>query len=392
VRSGRPLAAEENDGCNPPPTAKDRRATRTSGGGAGSIALMDGGVELPVELPWDPAALEAAAAARLPAVAYAYLSSGAGLEASVAANPRAWDRWWLRPRVLVDVTAVSTAATVLGTPVRLPVLVAPCAFQRLAHPEAEAATARAAAAAGTVMIVSTHSSLPLEEIVPETGGRAWYQLYTDPDPEATARRVRRAEECGCTALVVTVDAPVWGVRHRGLGDGPAFAAAAGSMAVSSGKPTNLALDWAGVERLAAATPLPLVLKGILHPDDAARAADCGVAGLVVSNHGGRQLDGAIPPALALPDVVAAVAGRLEVYVDGGVRSGADVLRALALGARAVLVGRPCLWALTLGGEPGVRSLLHRLQLEVANALTLAGQTDATHVDRGIVVGAGPALS
>jgi 4-hydroxymandelate oxidase len=292
----------------------------------------------------------------------------------------------------VDVTSVSTATTVLGTPVRLPVLLAPCAFHRLAHADAEAATARAAAAAGTVMVVSTHSSLPLEEIVPHATAGAWFQLYADPDPEVTARRVRRAEECGCAALVITVDAPVWGVRYRGLGDSAAFAEAAGSTAVSSGAATFLGLNWAAVERIAASTSLPVVLKGILHPDDAARAAGCGAAALVVSNHGGRQLDGSIPPALALPEVVAAVDGRLEVYVDGGVRTGPDVLRALALGARAVLVGRPYLWALTLAGEAGVLELLRRLGAETANAMTLAGQTDATRVERGIVVGPGPRLS
>jgi 4-hydroxymandelate oxidase len=192
--------------------------------------------------------------------------------------------------------------------------------------------------------------------------------------------------------VITVDAPVWGVRYRGLGDSAAFAEAAGSTAVSSGAATFLGLDWAAVERIAASTSLPVVLKGILHPDDAARAAGCGASALVVSNHGGRQLDGSIPPALALPEVVAAVDGRLEVYVDGGVRTGPDVLRALALGARAVLVGRPYLWALTLGGEAGVLALLRRLGAETANAMTLAGQTDATRVERGIVVGPGPPLS
>jgi 4-hydroxymandelate oxidase len=345
-----------------------------------------------VELPWDPAALEAAARERLPAIAYAYYAAGAGMESRVAANPRAWGRWWLRPRVLVDAGAVSTATRVLGTPIALPVMLAPCAFHRLAHADAEAATARAAAAAGTVMMVSTHSSLPLEQVVPHATAGAWFQLYVDPDPGVTLGRLRRAEECGCGALVITVDAPVWGVRYRGLGDSAAFAEAAGSTAVSSGAATFLGLDWAGVERIAAATRLPVVLKGILHPDDAGRAAASGVAGLVVSNHGGRQLDGSIPPALALPEVVAAVAGRLEVYVDGGVRSGADVLRALALGARAVLVGRPYLWALTLGGEAGVLALLRRLGAETANAMTLAGQTDPARVDPGIVVAADPRLS
>jgi len=209
----------------------------------------------------------------------------------------------------------------------------------------------------------------LSVFVPHATAGAWFQLYCDPDPEVTAARVRRAEASGCSALVVTVDAPVWGVRYRGLGDSAAFAAAAGSTAVSSGAATFLGLDWTAVERLAATTALPVVLKGILHPADAARAAEIGVA-----------------------EVVEAVTGRLEVYVDGGVRSGADVLRALALGARAVLVGRPYLWALTLGGDAGVLALLRRLSLETANAMTLAGQTDATRVERGIVVAGGAPLS
>ncbi|HEX3607312.1 MAG TPA: alpha-hydroxy acid oxidase [Candidatus Dormibacteraeota bacterium] len=345
-----------------------------------------------VEIPWDPVELEEAARRLLPEIAHAYYASGAGLESSVAANPRAWARWWLRPRVLVDVSAVSTATEVLGTPVRLPVLIAPCAFHRLAHPEAEAATARAAAAAGTVMIVSTHSSLPLERIAPQATAGAWFQLYADPDPAVTERRVRGAEEAGCGALVITVDAPVWGVRYRGLADGVAFAELVGSSAVSSGASTFLALDWGEIERIAASTALPVVLKGILHPEDARRAARAGAAAVVVSNHGGRQLDGAIPPALALPGVVAAAAGQLEVYVDGGVRCGSDVLRALALGARAVLIGRPYLWALTIGGEAGVLALLRRLGAETANAMALAGQTDASGVEAGIVVDGGAPLS
>ena len=338
-----------------------------------------------VLLPTDPAALEAAARERLHDAAYNYYAAGAGLETSLEHNVDAWRRWHLLPRVLVDVRGVSTATTVLGTPVSMPVLTAPCAVNRLAHPDGELAVARAAAAEGTVQVVSTSSSYTLEDVSSCVDSPRWFQLYTARDPAVTDERVRRAVACGMAAIVLTVDLPALGIRYRGLGRFDELPA--DDRRVLRGlldTATNPALDWAEVERIRALTALPLVLKGLLHPDDVRRAVELGVDAIIVSNHGARQLDGTLPPALALPGAVAAAAGRAEVYVDGGVRSGADVLRALALGARAVLIGRPYLWALAVAGEAGVRELLALMHAEVHNVMTLAGQCDAARVDPGIV--------
>jgi 4-hydroxymandelate oxidase len=334
-------------------------------------------------LPFGLDQLEQRAREHLSASAYGYLSDAAyadaaGEQTTARANERAWSRWWLRPRVLVDVSAVSTETRVLGTPVSLPVLAAPCAFNDLAHPDAELAVARATAAAGTLQIVSTGSSLPPEQVIRAGSGNAWFQLYADVDPAVTDERVRAAEALGFRALVLTVDAPVGAPRYHGYpekGFGPVAIATA----------LNPKLDWREVERIASLTRLPLLLKGVLHPADAELAVAHGAAAVIVSNHGGRQLDGALPTALALPPIVEAIAGRCEVYVDGGVRSARDVLRALALGARAVLIGRPYLFALAIAGEPGVRELFVRLREELRNALMLSGQTDASRVARDIVV-------
>jgi len=277
------------------------------------------------------------------------------------------------------VSAVRTETALLGTPVRLPVMLAPCAFNAFAHPEAEPAVARAAAAAGALQVVSTASSVPPPEVARASEGPKWFQLYSDTERGETDVRVRAAEDAGFRAIVLTVDAPVGSPRYRGYpekGFGP----------VATGSVLDPRLDWREAERIARATRLPLVLKGILHPEDGRLAVECGAAAVAVSNHGGRQLEGAIPTALALPAIVDAVARRIEVYVDGGVRSARDVLRALALGARAVLIGRPYLWALAIAGEAGVRELLERLHEELRNAMMLTGQTDVASVARDIIVG------
>lgn len=336
-------------------------------------------------LPRRPEELEAAARARLSEAAYAYYAAGAGLEIGLEANVAAWQRWWLRPRMLRDVSGVSTATEVLGLPIRVPVLCAPCAVNRLAHPDGEAAVARACAEAGTVQLVSSASSLPIEEICAASDAPKWFQLYATPDPEVTWQRVRRAEEAGCRAIVLTVDLPAPGIRDRGLGRLDELPEAERAALRGLFGAANPRLTWEDVDRLVARSSLPVVLKGLLHPDDVRLAVEHGVAAVVVSNHGARQLDGSLPPALALPDCVAAAAGRLEVYVDGGVRTGTDVVRALALGARAVLVGRPYLWALALGGAAGVADLLERLTEETANVLAQCGQADARRVDPDIVV-------
>lgn len=287
--------------------------------------------------------------------------------------------------MLRDVAAVSTATTVLGSRVSLPVLCAPCALNRLAHPEAEVAVARACAEVGTIQVLSSSSSLSLEEIAAAVDVPRWFQLYAPAEWQLTAERIRRAESSGCRALVLTVDLPAMGVRYRGLARLDELPAADQAVLRALSTAANPHLTWDDVDRIRATTSLPLVLKGILHPEDVRLAAEHGVAAIVVSNHGARQLDGAVPPALALPACVEAAGGRLEVYVDGGVRTGVDVVRALALGARAVLVGRPYLWALTLGGAAGVAALLRRLAEETSNTLMQAGQSDAAHVEPDIVV-------
>ncbi len=331
--------------------------------------------------------LEERAREHLSASAHAYYADAAYSDAArnfdaARENERAWKGFWLRPRVLVDVRAARTATRVLGSEIALPVLLAPCAFAGHAHPEAEAAAVRGAHAAGTLAVVSTASTLPAEEIARASAGPLWFQLYTEPDRGVTDERVARAEALGYRALVFTVDAPVGAPRYSGYpesGFGP----------VATGAQLDPSLDWRELERIAAKSALPVVVKGLLHPLDAAEAAQRGVRGVVVSNHGGRQLDGVIPTARALPGVVEAAAGRLEVYVDGGVRSARDVLRALALGARAVLIGRPWIWALAIGGAEGVQELLLRLKDELRNALMLTGQLDASQVARDIAVGAEP---
>jgi 4-hydroxymandelate oxidase len=331
--------------------------------------------------------LEARAREHLSPGAHAYFadaaySDSAGERTSARRNEQAWDRWYLRPRVLVDVSDVRTETALLGTRVALPVMTAPCAYLAHAHPEAERAVARAVAAAGALQVVSTAASVPPVEVARASDFPKWFQLYSDVDPAQTDKRVRDAEDAGFRALVLTVDAPVGAPRYSGFPE-------AGFGPVATGSVLDPRLDWREVARIARATRLPLVIKGVLHPEDARLAVEHGAAAVAVSNHGGRQLDGALPTALALPDVVEAVGNRAEVYVDGGVRSARDVLRALALGARAVMIGRLHVWALAIAGEAGVRELLERLRDELRNAMMLAGQTDAARVARDIVVRAAP---
>jgi lactate 2-monooxygenase len=343
-------------------------------------------------LPTSAEALEAAACERMTETTYAFLAYGCGAEQSLEENVTAWRQWHVRPRVLRGSENLSTKTTVLGTETEIPVLLAPCGMNRLAHPGGELAVARAAAAAGVVQVLSTTSSTPQDEVVRETDAPKWYQLYCDATAEGTDARIKRAADNGFKAVAITVDTPYLGLRYKGLGKLAVFANEVAELQKRSGFEFSgfvetPALDWREIERIVAHSELPILLKGILHPDDAELAADVGCAGVMVSNHGARQLDGTIPPALALPEIVAAVGDRLEVYVDGGIRSGVDVLRALALGARAVLIGRPYLWALAIDGEEGVRELLARFEREIRNAMALSGQTDTTAVDRDIIVAA-----
>ena len=325
----------------------------------------------------DLAALEEQARELLPPAVYDYFAGGSFDELTLAANVADWARLRLRPRVLRDVSAVSTATTVLGTPVAAPVLVAPTAFQRMAHPDGEAATAAGAGAAGTLMVQSTRSSatcLEVRDAAPDAA--RWFQVYVLRDRGHTAALVEAAVESGCRALVLTGDTPVLGRRLRDVRN--AFAVPADALGSSrDAVPGNLtdqdpALTFADIGWLASTFGLPVVVKGVLRGDDALRCLDAGAAAIAVSNHGGRQLDGAVSAAAALPEVADAVGERAEVYVDGGVRRGVDVVRALALGARAVMVGRPVLWGLAAAGADGVRAVLDGLREELALAMALCG--------------------
>jgi 4-hydroxymandelate oxidase len=320
------------------------------------------------------------AAALLEPMVHGYYAGGAEDEETLRWNREAFGRVRLLPRVLRGVGERSTATTVLGTTIRTPVMVAPTAFQRMAHPEGEVATARGAGRAGTVMVTSTLATTPLEEIAQAATEPLWFQLYVYRDRGATRELVERAAAAGYRALVLTVDTPVLGSREREARSGFRVPA---TLPLQEG-PSSLAryahrhldpdLTWDDVAWLRSVTSLPVVVKGVVHPDDARLAVEAGAAGIVVSNHGGRQLDGAVATLDALPGVAAAaaMAGGAEIYLDGGVRRGVDVLRALALGARAVLVGRPILWGLALEGDQGVERVLEILTSEFSRALALCG--------------------
>jgi isopentenyl diphosphate isomerase/L-lactate dehydrogenase-like FMN-dependent dehydrogenase len=310
---------------------------------------------------------------------HGYYAGGAGDEVTLRDNVRAYRRWQLRPRVLVDVAGCTTATTVLGHDVSMPLLVAPVAFQRVAHPDGEVGMARAAHATGTLMTLSTLSTTPPEQVA-ETGVARWFQLYVFRDEGLTRELVERARAAGFTALVLTVDTPVLGRRERDHRTGFAIPPEITVAAFGSGGITpaeafaqmSESVSWHDVERLVAEAGLPVLVKGVLTAEDARLACEHGAAGIVVSNHGGRQLDGVAATIDALPEVVEAVDGRVEVLVDGGVRRGGDVIKALALGARAVLAGRAPLWGLAVGGEAGARHVLELLRAEILLALKLVG--------------------
>ncbi|RAY16587.1 alpha-hydroxy-acid oxidizing protein [Actinomadura craniellae] len=341
-----------------------------------------------------PADAEALAADVLPAAVERFVGGAAGAELTLRANRAAFDRLHLVPRVLADVSSVSTARTLLGTASALPVAVAPLAYQRAVHPDGELATARAAQDAGVPFTACTFSSTHVEDIA-ATGATTWFQLYWLRDRGHTEELLKRAEAAGCRAVMLTVDTPRMGRRQADMRgaftlpegvaavhfgrrpDGVPGDARSGTSAVAAqtANVVDPSLRWADLDWLRERTSLPLVLKGVLDPADAERAAGCGVDALVVSNHGGRQLDGAIPALDALPAVADAVAGRCELLFDSGVRSGTDVLKALALGADGVLLGRPVLWGLAAGGHQGVLRVLRLLAEELETALALAACPD-----------------
>ena len=341
---------------------------------------------------WD---YERAAEERLDPGTFGYIAGGANDEWTMRENLAAFNRWVLRPRTLVDVSEVRTATRVLGTEVAMPVLVGPTAFQRMAHPEGEPAMARGAAAAGTVMCLSTLATGTIEEVGTAAGdGARWFQLYWSPDRGVVQDLVERAAAEGYGAVVLTVDLPVLGRRERDLRTGfeirddvpvPLFLALAEGTGAVSPADINWAVDnslsWRDLEWLRSVSSLPLVVKGILTSEDAVLACEAGAEGVVVSNHGGRQLDGVAASIDALPEVVEAVGDRAEVLMDGGIRRGTDVVKALALGAQAVLVGRAPLYGLAVGGAEGVERVLELLREEVVLALALCGCASPADVTR-----------
>ena len=328
--------------------------------------------------------------------AFAYVAGGADDELTLTDNVAAWDRYRLRPRMLRGVDIPDLRTTVLGQPVAAPVLVAPTAYHRLVHPDGELATSVGAARAGTVMVLSTTASTPIEDVAAAApDGARWFQLYVHTDRELTLSLLHRAEAAGYRALVLTVDTPRLGRRRRdgptgfSLPDGvrPAnlLADAAANLAQYAAQSFDATLTFEAVTWLCGQTSLPVVVKGILRGDDARACIDAGASAVLVSNHGGRQLDGVVATADALAEVVAAVGDRGEVYVDGGIRRGVDVLRALALGARAVLIGRSVVWGLALGGAEGVFDVLAALAAETEDAFALAGVHSCAEAGPDLVI-------
>jgi 4-hydroxymandelate oxidase len=348
-------------------------------------------------------ALEAAARTSMGTTGYDYYAGGAESETTLRENVTAWDRWRLRPHVLRDVTQVRTATTLLGAEVATPVGIAPAAYQQLAHPDGEVATARGAAQAGALLTVSTLATVSLEDVAAAApDAPRWFQLYVFADRGFAGELVDRAVAAGYRALVLTVDTPALGRRWRderngfALRDGMRMANVPFGMPedTAAGQGSGLAALFADHDRSLTfddigwlrdrAGDVPVVVKGVLRGDDARAAVEAGAAGVWVSNHGGRQLDRAVATATALGEVAEAVGDDAEVYVDGGVRRGVDVLTGLALGARAVFVGRPVLWGLAAGGAEGVADVIAGLTDELTHAATLAGVPDVGAVPRDLV--------
>jgi lactate 2-monooxygenase len=355
--------------------------------------------------------LEQRAQRELPVGAYGYVAGGAGDESTVRANRRAFERWRIVPRMLRDVGVRDMRTEVLGTKMPAPLMLAPIGVQSIVHPDGELATARAAAELGVPAILSTASSYTIEQVAEAMGDAPrWFQLYWPNDPELAVSFMQRAEAAGYGAIVVTLDTWLLAWRPRdleqaylpflkGIGvanyfSDPVFRAslekppeedlqaAVGQWVAKYSDPT---VTWERLSLLRESTELPIVLKGIQHPDDARRAADVGMDGIVVSNHGGRQVDGAIGSLDALAPIVDAVPDDFPVLFDSGVRSGADAFKALALGARAVLIGRPYVWGLALGGEQGVRHVVRGLLAELDLTLALSGYTGLSQVGSDAMV-------
>lgn len=359
---------------------------------------MTGSLDLPVDL----RALEAAAAARIDPIAYAYVAGGVGREHTVRDNELAWEAWRLRPRMLRDVSSVSTATTLLGAPVASPVVVAPTAMHAWVHPERELATAAGAASAGSLYTLSMAATTDLADVAAVApDAPRWMQVYVQRDRGVARAVCERARDAGYRAIVLTVDSPVT-TRHARVDPGnfsvppgltlPNFAATGGAaddlFGLVADYDPGLSLD--DISAIRAWSGLPLVVKGVLRGDDALACLAAGADAIAVSNHGGRMVDSTVPTAYALADVVDAVGDRAEVYVDGGLRDAPSVLKALALGARAVLVGRPVVWGLAVGGAAGVAAVLETLRTELARTMALCGVRALDEIGADLLVPFTPA--
>lgn len=370
--------------------------TSALGSGEAASGTTGAGGEVPADVP-DYLRL---AQARMTPMAWDYINGGAADELTLRWNREAFDRMRLRPRALVDVSKIDLRVTVNGREMPFPILIAPTAYHQLAHPDGEVATAKGAGAAGATLVVSTSATKSLEEIAAAATGSLWFQLYVQRDRSPTLELIRRAEASGYQALVITVDSPVLGPRYRETRSKftlPAgmeranlrgFKTAAGGQRPAENTIYTALLDpsltWKEIEWLRGETKLPVWLKGIMNPEDAARAAEMGVAGVIVSNHGGRNLD-TVPATIdVLPEVAAKVGGRVPLLVDGGIRRGTDVLKALACGATAVLIGRAPLWGLAVGGAEGVTRVVSILRRELEMAMALTGRRSIAEIDATVL--------
>jgi 4-hydroxymandelate oxidase len=330
-------------------------------------------------------ALEAQARAKMAPAAFAFCAAGADDEISAAENISAWRALRLRPRVLNDVSTIDTRVTLLGSPVPIPILVPPMGRHKLFHAEGERATARGAAAAGAAYVMANHANVTIEDVAAERrAAPQWFQLYYWPNRAEVEALIDRVAAAGFTALVLTVDAPVGGWSPRAARE--QYEPSPDILSINMpGTPTARTFyhpdfagkvlypaTWRELEWLAKRSAVKLIVKGVLRADDAVRCVECGARAIMVSNHGGRHLDTTVTTAAALEEVATAVAGKAEVYVDGGIRRGTDIFKALALGARAVMIGRPVLWGLSVHGSNGVRDVLEHLRVELVRAMQLSG--------------------
>jgi isopentenyl diphosphate isomerase/L-lactate dehydrogenase-like FMN-dependent dehydrogenase len=341
---------------------------------------------------------EAIAKERLPKEEYDYIAGGATDEISVDRNRRAYASWAFRPRVLRDVSALDLSTTVLGTKVSLPVLIAPCGGHKRAHPEGELATYRAAASCGSIMAVSANSNTSFEELAQAAKGHLWVQMYPFRDKEMTQEWLDRVKDAGYEAVIVTLDSQWPPKRERNIRNnyrrtrGVNYPAAGGETprpAGRTGEGSDPAATWKDLEWVKSATELPVIAKGVLTGEDVELCAEVGADGVIVSNHGGRHLDNTLATVEVLSEAVAAAKGQMEIYLDGGIRRGADVVKALALGATAVFIGRPLFWGLAVDGEKGVVRVFEILREEIEITMAKCGRPTIASIDASTIVKAPP---